>query len=45
MCPHAADVVFDSERRNERQLMEQLNYNLLFRCFMGLNHNDPRMNS
>lgn len=27
--------------RSERQLMEQLNYNLLFRWFVGLNPNDP----
>jgi transposase len=27
--------------RSERQLMEQLNYNLLFRWFVGLNPDDP----
>ena len=27
--------------RSERQLMEQLNYNLLFRWFVGLNMDDP----
>src|SRR5215467_14366548 len=27
--------------RSERQLMEQLDYNLLFRCFVGLNMDDP----
>jgi hypothetical protein len=27
--------------RSERQLMEQLNYNLLFRCFLGLSADDP----
>jgi transposase len=27
--------------RSERQLMEQLNYNLLFRWFVGLSPNDP----
>jgi len=27
--------------RSERQLMEQLDYNLLFRWFVGLNMNDP----
>jgi transposase len=27
--------------RSERQLMEQLNYNLLFRWFVGLNADDP----
>lgn len=28
-------------RRPERQLMEQLNYNLLFRWFVGLSPDDP----
>jgi transposase len=27
--------------RSERQLMEQLNYNLLFRWFVGLSVDDP----
>ena len=27
--------------RSERQLMEQLNYNLLFRWFVGLGLDDP----
>ena len=27
--------------RSERQLMEQLDYNLLFRWFVGLNMDDP----
>ncbi len=27
--------------RSERQLMEQLNYNLLFRWFVGLEMDDP----
>src|SRR3979409_1211307 len=27
--------------RSERQLMEQLDYNLLFRWFVGLNPDDP----
>ena len=27
--------------RSERQLMEQLNYNLLFRWFVGLSIDDP----
>lgn len=27
--------------RSERQLMEQLNYNLLFRWFVGLNADEP----
>jgi hypothetical protein len=27
--------------RSERQLMEQLNYNLLFRWFVGLSTDDP----
>jgi IS5 family transposase len=27
--------------RSERLLMEQLNYNLLFRWFVGLNMDDP----
>src|SRR5438045_4728704 len=27
--------------RSERQLMEQLNYNLLFRWFVGLSHDVP----
>lgn len=30
--------------RSERQLMEQLNYNLLFRWFVGLNPDDPVWN-
>jgi transposase len=32
--------VFYSDR-SERQLMEQLDYNLLFRWFFGLNADDP----
>ena len=27
--------------RSERQLMEQLDFNLLFRCFVGLGVDDP----
>ena len=27
--------------RSERQLMEQLQYNLLYRCFVGLGVDDP----
>jgi transposase len=28
--------------RSERLLMEELNYNMLFRCFVGLNMDDQR---
>ena len=31
--------------RSERQLMEQLNYNLLFRWFVGLSTDDPGIGS
>ena len=38
-CAHPCSIFYNI--RSERQLMEQLNYNLLFRWFVGLSMDNP----